>query len=237
VNDGSYNVSKTVYVFGYDQYTDLDKDGMPDWWEEQYYGMDPESPADSITDLDGDGVNNLQEYLDKTNPADADDYIGKKDSADDDSTTQYYLINLIILIIVIIILIVFFAVKRSRMKKAQLKKMRESHPAMLLRRDSQDRPGFPTSGRPQVMPSDTDSRPPQLAPAGVGQPTQEVVPQLPPHITEQGAGTAPTPIPQVQSEPQAQPESQGPTVQSTPSPKIGITPPENMNQDKSGGDE
>jgi len=47
---------------------DTDNTGMPDWWQIQYFGSIGISPGE---DADGDGVANLQEYLDGTNPTDA----------------------------------------------------------------------------------------------------------------------------------------------------------------------
>ncbi|HUF64158.1 MAG TPA: type I secretion C-terminal target domain-containing protein [Verrucomicrobiales bacterium] len=41
---------------------DSDGDGLPDWWEEKY-GMDPFSAADATVDVDGDGLNSLEEFL------------------------------------------------------------------------------------------------------------------------------------------------------------------------------
>ncbi len=46
---------------------DDDNDGLPDWWEIAQ-GLNPLSPADAQADLDGDGLINLQEYLNGTNP-------------------------------------------------------------------------------------------------------------------------------------------------------------------------
>jgi len=48
---------------------DLDSDGsgIPDWYEMQY-ALQPGSPALSATNLDGDGLSNLQEYQAGTNP-------------------------------------------------------------------------------------------------------------------------------------------------------------------------
>jgi hypothetical protein len=47
--------------------TDDDNDNMLDTWEETYNGLDPLFD-DSNGDLDGDGITNLQEYLDGSNP-------------------------------------------------------------------------------------------------------------------------------------------------------------------------
>ena len=45
--------------------------GMPDWWQMQYFG-NLNQPPDG--DYDGDGVNNLDEYLEGTNPTNAASY-------------------------------------------------------------------------------------------------------------------------------------------------------------------
>ncbi len=46
---------------------DDDGDGLPDWWEIKYFGSLTQGPNG---DYDGDGVSNLNEYLEGTNPAD-----------------------------------------------------------------------------------------------------------------------------------------------------------------------
>lgn len=46
---------------------DIDKDGMPDEWEEKY-GFDPGDPDDAYLDTDNDGINNLEEFRLDTNP-------------------------------------------------------------------------------------------------------------------------------------------------------------------------
>jgi len=45
--------------------------GMPDWWQMQYFGNLNQFPG---SDYDGDGVNNLDEYLEGTNPTNAASY-------------------------------------------------------------------------------------------------------------------------------------------------------------------
>ncbi len=46
---------------------DSDKDGMPDWWED-LYGLNKFSADDATNHLDGDGLNNRDEFLAGTNP-------------------------------------------------------------------------------------------------------------------------------------------------------------------------
>lgn len=47
---------------------DQDKDGLPDWWE-SLYGFDPVTTDNGAADPDQDGLSNLDEYANKTNPA------------------------------------------------------------------------------------------------------------------------------------------------------------------------
>jgi len=47
---------------------DSDGDGLPDWWEIQYFGSTAANPND---DPDGDGFKNWQEYTADTNPTNA----------------------------------------------------------------------------------------------------------------------------------------------------------------------
>jgi hypothetical protein len=57
---------------------DNDGNGLPDFWEWQYFGCGGIEPN---ADMDGDGVSNLQEYQNGTNPIRADtDYDGRSDS-------------------------------------------------------------------------------------------------------------------------------------------------------------
>lgn len=46
---------------------DMDKDGMPDDWENQH-GLDPKDPKDRNSDKDNDGYTALEEYLNNTDP-------------------------------------------------------------------------------------------------------------------------------------------------------------------------
>ncbi|MEK7952869.1 Calx-beta domain-containing protein [Luteolibacter soli] len=46
---------------------DGDGDGIPDWWEDKY-GLDKQDSTDALTDANGNGRNNLAEYLAGTDP-------------------------------------------------------------------------------------------------------------------------------------------------------------------------
>lgn len=60
-NTGSASATVTVEI------ADSDDDGIPDFVEVAL-GLDPANPADALGDLDGDGISNLQEYLDGSDP-------------------------------------------------------------------------------------------------------------------------------------------------------------------------
>ncbi|MDD5454400.1 MAG: hypothetical protein PHW62_02730, partial [Candidatus Ratteibacteria bacterium] len=55
----------------YESGHDSDGDGMPDEWE-IFYGLNPNNPDDADDDTDDDGLNNLEEYQQGTNPTNSD---------------------------------------------------------------------------------------------------------------------------------------------------------------------
>jgi hypothetical protein len=65
----SPSLTKEVIPFPSLRNTDLDDDGMPDVWEAAY-GFNSSNPGDAGSDFDGDGVSNLQEYLNASDPTD-----------------------------------------------------------------------------------------------------------------------------------------------------------------------
>jgi len=62
-SDGAFTASKscTVTITG----SDSDNDGLPDYWETKYFGN---LSKDGKSDSDGDGISDLNEYLNNTNP-------------------------------------------------------------------------------------------------------------------------------------------------------------------------
>ena len=52
---------------------DIDEDGIKDWWETKH-GLNTSDKSDAQNDLDGDGFNNLEEFLAGTEPADPKDF-------------------------------------------------------------------------------------------------------------------------------------------------------------------
>jgi hypothetical protein len=148
LDDGFSNQSKNLDVFVYDKTTDLDEDGIPDWWEERIVGLNPEDSSDAILDLDEDGYNNLEEFQRGTNIADSEDYPGKKTSGkdEDDGSFTLYLIYLILLIVVIVILVSIAMVKRSKAKKEREEKSKQAQ-IIMVKRESIDK-GFQESLKP-----------------------------------------------------------------------------------------
>ncbi|MHC4387463.1 MAG: hypothetical protein ACYSX1_02530 [Planctomycetota bacterium] len=58
--DGEDRVANGRVDIGTDEYTDTDADGLPNWWELQYFGSD--TGANPYEDTDGDGLTNIEEY-------------------------------------------------------------------------------------------------------------------------------------------------------------------------------
>jgi hypothetical protein len=75
--NGSYRVAVSNYLGSVTSLSasltvlpDADRDGLPDAWELQY-GFNTNDVNDAVLDFDGDGMNNLGEYIARTIPTDA----------------------------------------------------------------------------------------------------------------------------------------------------------------------
>ena len=71
---------------------DTDGDGLPDSWETPS-GLDPSNPGDAGVDSDSDGISNLEEYYNSTDPLDASDNLPVARAGGDQQTapTRVYL--------------------------------------------------------------------------------------------------------------------------------------------------
>ncbi len=66
-------ITDVAQVGGYpdyrgEPYKDADGDGMADQWESKY-GLDPNDPRDASGDLNADGYTNIEEFINRTDPA------------------------------------------------------------------------------------------------------------------------------------------------------------------------
>ena len=61
-----YRTTLTSGIFA--PFPDNDLDGMPNWFENQHAGLNRENPSDAALDFDGDGLTNLEEYQNGTDP-------------------------------------------------------------------------------------------------------------------------------------------------------------------------
>lgn len=81
------NIGQLKRVFAFD--LDTDTDGLPDWWEIDYFG--DTISEDEAGDSDGDGVTNADEYANGTDPTEADtDGDGLVDGSDGQVATSEY---------------------------------------------------------------------------------------------------------------------------------------------------
>lgn len=77
-----------IELFGIEQ--DSDSDGMSDYFEVQY-GLNPNNNSDAGGDVDGDGLTNVQEFINGGNPEDADtDDDGLNDAAEVTAGTKLH---------------------------------------------------------------------------------------------------------------------------------------------------
>jgi parallel beta-helix repeat protein len=118
---------------------DFDNDGILDEWELKY-DLNPEDYSDSIIDTDTDGLTNLEEYLNGTDPTNPDtdgdgyndgeevisdndplnenDYPGKDKKSMGPKTFRQLIVILIIVIVILVWSAIFFKIRRKRREDA-----------------------------------------------------------------------------------------------------------------------
>jgi len=106
-------INKTVVV------EDTDGDGMPDQWEIDN-GLDPNDPKDADDDLDEDGISNLDEYLQGSDPN------VKETSVDDDDGGSNWLTWAIIIVAIVLVLFLLLFLRVQQLKKAKEERRRKT---------------------------------------------------------------------------------------------------------------
>jgi arylsulfatase A-like enzyme len=70
---GRLDQYRTTFTSGiFTPFPDNDLDGMPNWFEDEYVGLDREDPRDAALDFDHDGLTNLEEFQNGTDPLNPD---------------------------------------------------------------------------------------------------------------------------------------------------------------------
>ncbi|MCD6383490.1 MAG: VCBS repeat-containing protein [Thermoplasmata archaeon] len=144
----------SIYVIANGIYneSDYDNDGLPNSWEEKY-GLDIYDPTDANVDTDGDGLTNLQEYLNGTDPTDRDtDRDGYPDGEDlyptdgsrwkaekkeKKSPISGLVMGIIVILVVVVLLGLFIHVSLKKKREAEERRRQERERQLQMEREKQ----------------------------------------------------------------------------------------------------
>jgi hypothetical protein len=107
---------------------DIDGDGLPDYWERQYFDDLDQSGTD---DYDNDGYTNSQEYAEGTDPTDPDDNPGGEEEEEGGFTKflkdnlMWLLIGIVVLVVLIIVIILILVLTKKKRAERREKKVQD----------------------------------------------------------------------------------------------------------------
>ncbi len=146
--------------------TDDDNDGMADWWEEKFVGLNPKDASDADEDLDGDGFTNKEEYDADTDPTDPDSF-----PEENGLIPEEYLMYLIFIIIIVVVIVIAAVIISRRKKPEEEEGEPEAPPEEKVEEPKAPAPQPPAAPAPAPTPT-----PPAPAPPPVPPPMEELPP-------------------------------------------------------------
>lgn len=87
---------------------DDDGDGMSDEWELEH-DLDPKDPTDAEEDPDGDGKNNLEEYIDRSDP--------RSEKHEGNDSLFYFIVIMAVGMVIILALVIYAVVLRKNIRE------------------------------------------------------------------------------------------------------------------------
>ncbi len=101
---------------------DSDNDGLPDWWEEQYFGESKINEVGPSSDPDNDGFTNLEEYTEGTDPKDSESHPPLKAPKDGEEDNTYAIMaGIVVVFVIVLIIFLFIILSKSKQWKSEVK--------------------------------------------------------------------------------------------------------------------
>ncbi|MCK5560410.1 MAG: Ig-like domain-containing protein, partial [Thermoplasmata archaeon] len=144
---------------------DSDEDGLPDWWEEQYFGESKINEVGPSGDPDGDSFTNLEEYTENTDPTRSDSHPPIRAPSDDDEEDNTYAVmaGIVGVFVIVVILFLFLILRKSKEWKSEVgEELKEEEP-------SEEKAEGPAEGEPESE----EAVPPEVEGEAEEEPPQE----------------------------------------------------------------